>query len=98
MVFSTKKSRTGFNSKLKAIAPGRFVFRIEIVAAVGAEIIAVRTEMVVDHVENDRETALMRCIDQSAQFVRLTVDVEPARKGARRRNPSCVRPGNRRPA
>ena len=63
-----------FQLEIETIAPGRFVFRIEIVAAVGAEIVAIRTEMIVNHVEDDGETALMRRIDQSAEFVRPAVD------------------------
>src|SRR5712691_7018443 len=51
---------------------------MEIIAAVGAEIISRRSEVVVDHVEDDGETALMRCVDQHAQVVRPAV-------GARRR-------------
>ena len=63
-----------FQLEIQAIAPGRLVPWIEIVAAISAEIIAVRTEVVVDHVENDRETALMCRIDQRTQVVRSAID------------------------
>src|SRR6476661_6974326 len=63
-----------FQLEIQAVAPGRLVPRIEIVAAISAEIIAVRTEMVVDHVENDSETAPMCRIDQRTQIVRSAID------------------------
>ncbi len=54
-------------------APWRLMFGIEIAAVVAAEVVSVRTEMVVDNVEDDGEAARMRSINERAEIIRLTV-------------------------
>ncbi len=60
--------------EIESVAPGRLVRRVEIIAAVTAEIIPVRPEMVVDHVENHRQAAPVRGVDQRPQVVRRAVN------------------------
>ena len=46
---------------------------IEVMRAVRAEVIAIRSEVVVDDIENDGDSSLVRRIHQRAQIVRMPI-------------------------
>ncbi len=48
-------------------APGRVALRIEEVGRVGVQVVAVRAEVIVDHVEKDHQPARVRRVDEALE-------------------------------
>src|SRR4051812_16687105 len=60
--------------EVERVAPLGLVTLGEVVLGELCEIVAVRPEVVVDHVEDDGEPDVVRVIDEAAQVVRLAVE------------------------
>src|SRR5262249_28566555 len=61
--------------EIDRVTPVVVVLGREIIFRENAEIISVRPEVVIDHVENDREAEAVRFINECAQVVRLSVEM-----------------------
>src|SRR5215203_4593406 len=59
--------------EVQAVSPWRLVIRIEITLMIDTKIIAVRSQMVVNHIQNDTETARVRRVHQRTQIVWLSI-------------------------
>ena len=59
--------------EINRIAPIVFVFARQIIARINGEIIPIRAEVVVNHIENHSKVERMRAIDEAAQIVRRAV-------------------------
>jgi hypothetical protein len=64
-----------FTVEIESVAPVGFVTRAEICRAEFRQIIAVGSEVVVNHVENDVEPACMRGIDKAFQGLRCPINM-----------------------
>ena len=84
--------------EVDARAPGRVVALREEGLCVDVEIIAFRSEVVVDHVEKDHEPSAMGGLDQALEVLRPSVGSCRGRREARRRSPSCADRGSPPPA
>src|SRR5947199_4135474 len=64
--------------EIDAIAPLVRPLPIDVIVRKDAEVIAVRTEVIVDNIEDYREAERMRAVDKKTKVVRRTV--KPARR------------------
>src|SRR5579871_714133 len=63
-----------FAVEIESVAPLGFVLLAEEPGRERAEIIAIRPEVIVDHIEGYRDAVLMGCVDERSHVVRLAVE------------------------
>ena len=69
--FSVKNRRTSLAAEIDRRPPRRRYIAAKHLRSVERQIIAVRSEMIVDDVEKNHQAVAVRCVDQRLQFVGL---------------------------